>query len=191
MTEVEGQLLGRALRIGKVLAKYGLRERASGVSLEDRAVSLRTALEELGPTFAKLGQILSTRPDLMPPEFVAELAKLQDDVPPLTEAEVVSVMEEELGVPWEDVFESIDPEPLAAGTIGQVHRSTLENGDRVVVKAQRPTAQGEILRDLGLLELFAQKTENRAAFRQSVDLPAVIARLSDSLLPALGFLQEP
>ena len=100
MTQVEGQLLGRALRIGKVLAKYGLRERAGDASLQERAASLRAALEELGPTFAKLGQILSTRPDLLPPAFVSELEKLQDDVPPLTEAEVVLVMEEELGVPW-------------------------------------------------------------------------------------------
>src|SRR5919108_367195 len=107
MTEVEGQLLGRALRIGRVLAKYGLRERSGDGSLRERAASLRSALEELGPTFAKLGQILSTRPDLLPPEFVAELEKLQDDVPPLTEAEVVLVMEEELGVPWEDVFEHL------------------------------------------------------------------------------------
>ena len=77
------------------------------------------------------------------------LSTLQDRVPPLTEAEVVSVMEEELGVPWEDVFESIEPEPLAAGTIGQVHRATLEDGERVVVKVQRPNAREEILRDLG------------------------------------------
>jgi ubiquinone biosynthesis protein len=191
VTEVGDHLLGRAVRIGTVMAKYGFRERVGGEEpLQARAANLRAALEELGPTFAKLGQILSTRPDLMPPEFVAELAKLQDDVPPLSEAEVVSMMEEELGVPWEDVFESIDPEPLAAGTIGQVHRSTLENGDRVVVKVQRPTAQGEILRDLGLLELFAEKTENRAAFRQIVDLPAVIEHLSNSLRRELDFRQE-
>src|ERR671926_195900 len=133
--------------------------------MEQRAASLRSALEELGPTFAKLGQILSTRPDLLPPEFVSELEKLQDDVPPLTEAEVVLVMEEELGVPWEDVFESIDSEPLAAGTIGQVHRATLESGDRVVVKVQRPDAGDKILRDLGLLELFAEKTEAREEMR--------------------------
>ena len=120
------------------MARYGLGERgAADVPLEERAKSLRAALEELGPTFAKLGQILSTRPDLLPPEFIAELSKLQDDVPPMTEEEVVAVMEEELRVPWEDVFESIDPEPLAAGTIGQVHAATLEGGDRVVVKVQR------------------------------------------------------
>src|SRR5206468_7618707 len=131
--EAEGRLLGRAARIAKVMTKYGLKERGSAdVPLRERARNLRVALEELGPTFAKLGQILSTRPDLLPPEFIDELSTLQDQVPPLTEAEVVSVMEEELGVPWEDVFESIDPEPLAAGTIGQVHKATLERGDLVV-----------------------------------------------------------
>ncbi len=72
------------------------------------------------------------RPDLLPPEYIEELARLQDHVPPLTECEVVAVMERELGVPWEDVFASIDPSPLAAGTIGQVHRATLVHGDRVL-----------------------------------------------------------
>src|SRR5205085_1926128 len=90
------------------------------MSSTERALRVRVALEELGPTFAKLGQILSTRPDLLPEEFVAELEKLQDRVKPLTEADVVRVMEQELRVPWEDVFASIDSEPLAAGTIGQV-----------------------------------------------------------------------
>src|SRR5213079_3608467 len=130
--EVEGSLLGRATRVASVFAKYGMREtRGSADPMEIRARRLRSALEELGPTFAKLGQILSTRPDLVPPDVVEELAKLQDDVAPLTEAEIVHVMEQELQVPWEDVFESIEPTPLAAGTIGQVHRATLENGDHV------------------------------------------------------------
>src|SRR5438876_306335 len=163
-----------AVHIGRVMAKYGLREQRSDGDLRDRARSLRSALEELGPTFAKLGQILSTRPDLLPSEFIEELSTLQDQVPPLTEAEVVSVMEEELGVPWEDVFASIDPVPLAAGTIGQVHRATLENGDRVVAKVQRPGASDEILRDLGLLQMFAERTENRAELRRVVDVPRVI-----------------
>ena len=189
--EVEGRLLGRAARIAKVLAKYGLRERGSAdVPLRERARNLRAALEELGPTFAKLGQILSTRPDLLPPEFIDELSTLQDQVPPLTEAEVVSVMEEELGVPWEDVFESIDPTPLAAGTIGQVHKATLESGEPVVVKVQRPGARDEIMRDLGLLELFAEKAESRDAMRRLVDIPAVIKHLSDSLKRELDFGQE-
>jgi ubiquinone biosynthesis protein len=187
---VEGQLLGRAARIGRVMVKYGLRDRGSDGSPGARAESLRLALEELGPTFAKLGQILSTRPDLLPPEFIAELSKLQDDVPPLTEEQVVLVMEEELGVPWEDVFESIQPKPLAAGTIGQVHRATLENGDRVVVKVQRPGARDEIMRDLGLMEMFADRAENREAMRRLIDLPAVIEHLSNSLRRELDFKEE-
>src|SRR5512133_2272397 len=159
--EVEGSLLGRATRVASVFAKYGLREtRGSGDSQEVRARRLRDALEELGPTYAKLGQILSTRPDLLPPEFIVELSSLQDDVAPLTEAEAVQVKEEELGVPWEDVFESIEPEPLAAGTIGQVHKATLDSGEKVIVKVQRPGARDQIMRDLGLLRLFAQKTES-------------------------------
>src|SRR5205085_6047211 len=158
--------------------------------IEFRARRLRDALEELGPTFAKLGQILSTRPDLLPAEFIIELSSLQDDVAPLTEAEVVQVMEEELGVPWEDVFASIDPEPLAAGTIGQVHKATLESGERVVVKVQRPGARDEIMRDLGLLRLFAEKTESREALRRIGDLPAVAELLSNSLRRDVDLQQE-
>src|SRR5213080_4283074 len=189
--EVEGSLLGRAARVASVFAKYGLRETRGGADpIEIRARRLRDALEELGPTFAKLGQILSTRPDLLPPEFIIELSSLQDDVAPLTEAEVVQVMEEELGVPWEDVFASIDPEPLAAGTIGQVHRATLEGGERVVVKVQRPGAEDAILRDLGLLELFADKAEGREALRQIVDIPVAIQHLSASLRRELDFRIE-
>ena len=189
--EADLGLLGRAARIGTVLTRYGLGERgAADVPLTERAKSLRAALEELGPTFAKLGQILSTRPDLLPPEFITELSMLQDQVPPMTEAEVVEVMESELRVPWEDVFEHIDPEPLAAGTIGQVHAATLENGDRVVVKVQRLGAEEEIMRDLGLLELFAEKAENRAGLRRLVDFPSVIRHLSESLKRELDFRME-
>ena len=190
-TAADERLLGRAARIATVLGKYGLTEaRRDSDTPQQRARRLREALEELGPTFAKLGQILSTRPDLLPPEAVAELAALQDQVTPLTEAEVVEVMEEELGVPWEDVFASIEPEPLAAGTIGQVHRAVLEDGERVVVKVQRPTAKHDIYRDLSLLELFAEKTANREALRKIVDIPAVIEHLSDSLRRELDFKLE-
>jgi ubiquinone biosynthesis protein len=188
-TVAEGGLLGRATQIGRVFARLGLDARAAA-SNADRAVRLRAALEELGPTFAKLGQILSTRPDLVSPEVTEELAKLQDRVAPLTEEEVVRVMEQELRVPWEDVFESIDPEPLAAGTIGQVHRATLENGEHVVVKVQRPRAREEIMRDLGLLELFAEKALGRETLRGAVDIPALVGHLSESLRRELDFLQE-
>ena len=193
--EVEGRLLGRASRIASVMAKHGLREMFSrGGKGEDstrsRARRLRSALEELGPTFAKLGQILSTRPDLLPPAFIEELATLQDNVPPLSQEEVVQVMEEELGVPWEDVFESIVAEPMAAGTIAEVHRATLTGGERVVVKVQRPTARDDIMKDLGLLELFAKKTADRPGFRQVVDMGAIFEHMSASLRRELDFRQE-
>ncbi len=189
MTELAGgQLTARAAQIAAVLAKHGLK----AVKEDDaaRPARLRAALEELGPTFCKLGQMLSTRPDLIPPELADELASLQDRVPPLSEAEVVQVMEEELGVPWEDVFESIEPEPLAAGTIGQVHRARLEGGDRVVVKVQRPNAEEEIERDLGLFALFAEKAEGREALSSLVDIPAVVEHLSASLRRELDFREE-
>jgi ubiquinone biosynthesis protein len=183
-----GHLTARTARIAAVVAKHGLRDRLEGG--RSRAARLRAALEELGPTFAKLGQILSTRPDLIPPEVVEELASLQDRVPPLSEAEVVQVMEQELGVPWEDVFEWIEQEPLAAGTIGQVHRARLEGGQRVVIKVQRPGAAEEIERDLGLLALFAEKAEGREALSNLVDIPAVVEHLSSSLRRELDFRQE-
>jgi ubiquinone biosynthesis protein len=187
-----GELFARATKIGRIIGKYGLAERAEGhtLSAAERAKRLREALEQLGPTFSKLGQILSTRPGLLPHEFVEELSHLQDKVPPLTQAEVVAVMEQELQVPWEDVFESIDPEPLAAGTIGQVHRARLEDGDRVVVKVQRPTARDEIFRDLGLLELFAEKAAGRPALRELIDIPVLASNLAESLRAELDFRQE-
>ncbi|MBD0291310.1 MAG: universal stress protein [Thermoleophilia bacterium] len=190
--EVEGRLLARAAYIGRVLAKHGLEERRAGGagSMQERARRLRAALEELGPTFAKLGQILSTRPDLLPPEFADELARLQEDVAPLTEAEVVAVMERELSVPWEDVFASMDPNPLAAGTIGQVHRATLESGERVVLKVQRPAAEEAILRDVGLLDLFAEQAMSRVGLREIIDIPALVEHLSTSLRRELNFRLE-
>jgi ubiquinone biosynthesis protein len=188
------ELLGRAWRIGRVLAGAGLRS-ARGTGGSDgetraRAQRLRAALDELGPTFAKLGQILSTRPDLLPPAVVEELATLQDRVTPLSEAEVVSMMERELHVPWEDVFASIDPEPLAAGTIAQVHRATLEGGQKVVVKVQRPNAERDISQDLRLLELLAAKAGDRPGLRRAFDLPAMVEHLSTSLRRELDFRQE-
>jgi ubiquinone biosynthesis protein len=194
--EPEARLLGRAARIGRVLARQGFQELFTAArpgdeeAVRDRARRLRAAMEELGPTFAKMGQILSTRPDLLPQAFIEELSTLQDRVTPLTEGEVVKVMEEELGVPWEDVFASIDPEPMAAGTIAQVHRTTLQDGDRAVVKVQRPTARKDIMQDVGLLELFAEKTAERPAFRQVIDLPMIVEHLSDSLKRELDFRQE-
>jgi ubiquinone biosynthesis protein len=193
---VEPRLVARGAKIASVMAKYGLKELFSQSDEQDvtirrrQAKRLREALEELGPTFSKLGQVLSTRPDLLPVEYIEELALLQSHVPPMPESEVVRVSEQELGVPWEDVFESIDPKPLAAGTIAQVHRATLENGDRVVIKVQRPTARAEIEQDLALLEVFAEKVGKRPALNQVIDMEAVFKHLSTSLQRELDFRQE-
>jgi ubiquinone biosynthesis protein len=195
-TPTEPHLMARGTKIGTVFAKHGLRElfgrpdSEGAVGRRRQAKRLRSSLEELGPTFAKIGQILSTRPDLMPPEFIEELATLQDNVPPLTEEQVVRVMEQELGVPWEDVFETIDPRPLAAGTIAQVHRATLADHTRAVVKVQRPDAKEQIEQDLALLEVFAEKVAERPGLKQVVDMEAVFEHLSDSLHRELDFRRE-
>lgn len=190
----EPRLAARATHIAAVMAKHGLSELFSQSHEPDtrrqRAKRLRIALEELGPIFSKLGQVLSTRPDLLPAEYIEELALLQSRVPPMTESEVVQVSEQELGVPWEDVFKSFDPNPLAAGTIAQVHRAVLETGDRVVVKVQRPTARADIEQDLALLEMFAEKVGKRPALNQVIDMEAVFKHLSTSLHRELDFRQE-
>jgi predicted unusual protein kinase regulating ubiquinone biosynthesis (AarF/ABC1/UbiB family) len=192
----EPRLMARGTRIGAVMAKHGLKElfgrpdEDGTVGRARQAKRLREALEELGPTFCKLGQVLSTRPDLVPPEFIEELSHLQDNVPAMTQEEVVRVMEQELGVPWEDVFETIEPAPLAAGTIAEVHRATLANGDRVVIKVQRATAREEIEQDLALLEVFAEKVGDREGLKQVIDMQAVFEHLSSSLHRELDFRQE-
>ena len=192
----EPHLVARGTKIAAVFAKHGLRElfgrpdEEGATGRRRQARRLRAALEELGPTFCKLGQILSTRPDLLPAEFIEELATLQDDVPPLAEAQVVAVMEEELGVPWEDVFETVDANPLAAGTIAQVHRASLATGERVVIKVQRPDARELIEQDLALLDVFAEKAAKRPHLKLVIDLEAVFQHLSDSLQRELDFRQE-
>jgi len=187
----------RGGEIAAIFARHGLRELFAGGADDSEATArrryarrLRSALEELGPTFAKIGQLLSTRPDLVPPEFIEELAQLQDRVTPLTEQQVVHVMEEDLGVPWEDVFETIDREPLAAGSIGQVHRASLSTGEKVVVKVQRPEARSLITQDLALLKVFVESIGARPGVRRLIDMPAVFNHLSTSLQRELDFRLE-
>ncbi len=188
--------LSRGRAIATVFAKHGIRELLGGPDEEGatgrrrQAKRLKSALAELGPTFAKLGQLLSTRPDLMPPEFIEELSELQDAVGPLTEAEVVRVLEEDLGVPWEDVFETLDPKPLAAGSVAQVHRATLATGEKVVVKVQRPGARQQILQDLALLRLFVERVGTRPGVRRVIDMPTIFEHLSRSLQEELDFRSE-
>jgi len=135
------------------------RKRREHVEKLTRAERVRMALEELGPTFVKLGQILSTRPDLIPVELIQEFSKLQDHVPPFPYAEVKHIIESELGAPLGDIFQHLEETPLAAASIGQVHRARLMNGEEVVIKVQRPGIHKTIDVDLEIMLHLASLME--------------------------------
>ena len=122
-------------------------------------VRVRLALEELGPTFIKLGQILSTRPDLIPSDYIEELQKLQDEVPPFAYEQVEKAIKKELGADVSEIFKSFEQIPFAAASLGQVHQAILEDGEKVVVKVQRPDIEKVIETDLDILFHLARLTE--------------------------------
>jgi len=136
------------LDVGLQMISHKHREKIEVLSQAERA---RMALEELGPTFIKMGQILSSRPDLLPVNFIQELVKLQDDVPPFSFSDAKSMIESELQQPLEDLFSHFEESPLAAASIGQVHRARLMDGDEVVVKVQRPDIQKTITVDMEII----------------------------------------
>jgi len=135
------------------------RKRREQVEKLSRAERVRMVMEELGPTFIKLGQILSTRPDLIPVEFIQELSKLQDNVPSFPYPEARQIIESEIGRPLEDIFQHFENTPLAAASIGQVHRAQLKDGEEVVVKVQRPGIRKIIEVDLEIMLHLASLME--------------------------------
>jgi ubiquinone biosynthesis protein len=135
------------------------RNRGERVERLSRAVRVRLAIEELGPTYIKLGQILSTRPDLVPVDFVRELAKLQDKVPAFSFSEVARIISQETGRPADVLFDQLDPEPLASASIGQVHRARLKDGEHVAVKVQRPGIRKLVEVDLEIMLHLATLAE--------------------------------
>ncbi|MDW7712516.1 MAG: AarF/ABC1/UbiB kinase family protein [Deferrisomatales bacterium] len=154
------------------------------------AVQARMALEDLGPTFVKLGQMLSTRPDLVPPEFVEEFRKLQDEVPPFLFAEVRRIVEEEVGGPLEEAFLEVDPEPLAAASIAQVHRARLTDGSRVVLKVQRPGIERTVSHDLATLYLLATLVERYIPESRYLDVRAIVDEFARVVRRELDFFLE-
>ena len=152
-------------------------------------VRLRRALEELGTTFIKLGQVLSTRPDIVPPDYEVELARLQDGAPTIATAEVVAAVERSLGRPVAALFASFDPEPIAAASIGQVHAATLPDGSEVVVKVRRPGVVERVRVDLDLLERVARR---RAPFGGRTPLRPARPRgeFGATLLAELDYVRE-
>lgn len=139
--------------------KLKLKKRLSAGEGLTRHERVRLALEELGPTFVKLGQILSTRPDLISLGLVKELSKLQDDVPAFPFSQVKEIVERELSAPLEEIFHHFREEPLAAASIGQVHRARLKSGEEVIVKVQRPGIQTTIAVDLEIMFHLAELME--------------------------------
>lgn len=151
---------------------------------------VRMALEELGAASIKLGQILSTRADLLPPDYQAELAKLQDAAPPVPGDLVRERVEAELGRPVEELFAAFDPEPLAAASIGQAHAATLPDGTHVVVKVRRPGVVEQMEEDLEILEDLAVRLSRRWDLADQYDLVGLAREFSQALRAELDYIRE-
>ena len=150
----------------------------------------RLALAELGPTFVKLGQVLSTRGDMLPPEFIEELATLQDQVPPFPIEQVRSQIKDAFGKEIEDLYVEFNPEPLAAASMAQAHRARLKTGEEVIVKVQRPGIAEQVRADLSVLHYIARALE---AVIEEVGVytpTGVIAEFDRAVQEELNFMHE-
>lgn len=203
--------LNRYNRILRVLFKYGFEDLVEMLHIDQylesglqminrkpreqieklsRPERLRMALEELGPTFIKLGQLLSTRPDFIPPDYLHELAKLQDDVPPFSFPEVEEIFLAETGQKPSELFYRIDEHPVAAASIGQVHRATLKEGQDVVVKVQRPDIEQVIEVDLEILGHLASLMEMYVVEMQGHRPTAVVEEFARTLSNEIDYTVE-
>jgi ubiquinone biosynthesis protein len=190
--------LGRLSEIAQVAVRHGFgyvvegRRHGRDSLLEGsaRGRHLREMLDELGPTFVKFGQLLSTRPDVVPPDIISELRGLQDDVRPFPYADVERTIREELGQPVERLFLEFDEQPLAAASIGQVHGAVLPNGRRVVVKVQRPNAPKQIDADLSLLYQAARLAKERIRALDFIDTNDIVDEFARSIRQELDYRLE-
>ncbi|HSC51390.1 MAG TPA: AarF/ABC1/UbiB kinase family protein [Gaiellaceae bacterium] len=159
-------------------------------SPSERGRHLREMLDELGPTFVKFGQLLSTRPDVVPPDIVTELQKLQDAVTPFPYEDVERVIREELELSVEQLFTEFDPTPVAAASIGQVHRATLPNGRHVAVKVQRPNAPRQVEADLALMYQAARLVRERVKALEFIDPRQLVDEFARSIRQELDYRLE-
>jgi ubiquinone biosynthesis protein len=189
--------IGRLSEIAQVAVRHGFGYLVEGRKAGDPTIEgtargrhLREMLDELGPTFVKFGQLLSTRPDVVPPDIINELRGLQDDVRPFAFTEVERSVREELGQPIERLFTEFDPTPLAAASIGQVHRAVLPNGRRVVVKVQRPNARRQVEADLSLMYQAARLAKERIRALDFIDTNDIVDEFARSIRQELDYRLE-
>ncbi len=172
-------------RLKEITAVLRKHEITRGVSPE----KLRLILEDLGPTYIKLGQIMSLRSDILPKRYCDELMKLCSDVPPMPFAEVEEVLEESMGCPWQEEFSEISREPLGSASIAQVHRARLKSGEEVVIKVQRKGIYETMARDIGLMHK-AVKLMPPVSIKGMVDLNMVLSELWTVTQEEMNFLTE-
>ena len=151
---------------------------------------VRVTIEQLGPTYVKLGQTLSTRPDILPPAYIAELTKLLDTAPPFPAEDVAWIIETELGRPVKDLYAWFDWEPIAAASIGQAHRAELHTGERVIVKVQRPGVEQVIASDMDLLIRQARFLESRSVMLRQYNVVGLLQEFREGLLKELDYTIE-
>ncbi len=198
--------LGRFRHIVTILFKYGFDDIAERLNIPGKVLinkvqavaqdlttwqRLRLGLEELGPSFVKLGQILSQRPDLLPMDLILELEKLQDAVTPVPTPEIVKVVEESLGVPLSEVYSHFSATPLAAGSLAQVHRAILvTTGEAVAIKIRRPEVEKVIETDLHILDIVVPYLHEHFEFASTYNLSRLLPELRRSLLREIDFNRE-
>jgi len=194
--------LRRFSQISRVLVRHGFgfvfdvrRDRREKKGLQEFlapnfGVRLRRTLDDLGPTFVKFGQVLSTRSDILPEGVLSELQKLQDTARPMPAGVAQGIIERELGAPVDEVFVSFDPVPLGSASIGQVHKAVLRGGETVAVKVQRPEAPGRVAGDLELMRDFAALLDRRFGRRLFVDVSGLVAEFEVVIRRELDYSTE-
>jgi predicted unusual protein kinase regulating ubiquinone biosynthesis (AarF/ABC1/UbiB family) len=196
--------LRRYGELGRLLVKYGRSDLAEQVQFdgldptldldapppEAEAEELADDLERLGPTFVKLGQLLSTRPDIVPAAYTKALSRLQDDIAPMPLVEVEQVVREDLGMSPEELFDHFEPEPLASASIGQVHRARLGDGREVVVKVQRLGVPERIAEDLEALGELAELLDRHSDLGRRVGFGELLEQFGRSLTDELDYRRE-
>ena len=182
-----GFLLDQAGVLGGMRFPWEKKSRRDKVSTAQR---IHLALEELGPTFIKIGQLMSTRPDLFPPDVIQELEQLQDQVQPVSFAEIRKIVEAELGAPINEVFAEVDENPLATASIGQVHRGRLAAGEEVVLKVQRQGVERLIETDLEILFDIARLLEWRTSWGRFYKLGEMVEEFARAVRQEVDYTYE-